>query len=148
MMGNRFWFGWLYERILAYPSLLPEGHTYEMCSIKWIARTLGIPRAKAAKLMGSPQADLMIGQRQSPVWTMFAFDEAAAKLRKARDAGDTCYERRHAFKPRMSAKQRAEIERKAMVAEVQYSVNRRHLCSPRHVLAMDQINQLRSPGRR
>jgi hypothetical protein len=43
--------------------------------------------------MGKPAAYLMLGQKQSPAWTLFWFEEMQAKLKKARAAGDKHYDR-------------------------------------------------------
>jgi hypothetical protein len=146
MLGNKLHYAWLYERIIAHPKILDEGNTYELCGGNWIARTLGIPRPKVEILMGKPMAYLMLGQKQSPAWTLFWYEEMSAKLKKAREAGDKQYDRLYAFTPRISAEKRKQIEHSLMLERLQADLNVRYLCKPRHILAADQVAQPMKPG--
>ena len=132
--------GWLAGRINLHfeGQEMPPAAAIELYGLAELARLLETHHTKARELLGDHDAILMGAGREYHLWSPENANAAWLLLNDLRLAGDRSYNRKRAFKSRVSAKQRRRAERLArgfITCKRPRPVSRVRFCSPRHVWA-------------
>jgi hypothetical protein len=140
--GRREVQAWRVGRVLAYREgqvLEPPDEPLAFYSLLESARRLETCRHKLKPLLGEPDCFYVSdGGKEWPLWSHQSLNAAFSLIQDARQSGNTSFDKRRAFKRRVSAKQRRRSQLRKMSWRSLMRpapVSRVRFCAPRHVWA-------------
>ena len=134
---------WRFVRVMAYRAgqlIEPPENPPVFYSAKEAARRLETCSVHQIKsLLGSPDYVYIVdGGKELPIWSHASLNAAFQLVQEARQSGDNSFDRKRAYKRRVSAKQRRRARLRSMSLRSLMRpkpISRVRFCSPRHVWA-------------